>query len=350
MKKVKMLLAVLSLCVLCGCGLASESQTNANGDTKSQTEDNSAGKQKEKIVVGTPDNLEVSVNSEYAIISWGQGKNATGYEYDLGSGIKNTEKRQTELEGFVPGSETVVKVRAYNDTEETTVYSEWKSLTVIMPEIDINNLTPFSAGSISRPMFEKWAEMKDPKYELTESDECYIYTVRFSDKSNEGLWNKIKRGGKAAWSSFWKGYAETVENETANGENILKGILKNRGVDNYISDVEDSATLEGGLKAAKAAWAAMKVEPDYVYYYFFEKDIAAKGAVFFERHFLQKNHEDYPKEMAERFLMTEMNGVNCFTFEATDCGRRIYFAVDTEKVQGVDRWVDYAYSDKLHFK
>ena len=94
----------------------------------------------------------------------------------------------------------------------------------------------------------------------------------------------------------------------------------------------------------------MKVEPDYVYYYFFEKDIAAKGAVFFERHFLQKNHEDYPKEMAERFLMTEINGVNCFTFEAADCGRRIYFAVDTAKVEGVDRWVDYAYTDKLHFK
>ena len=77
-----MLLAVLSLCVLCGCGLASESQTNANGDTKSQTEDNSAGKQKEKIVVGTPDNLEVSVNGEYAIISWGQGKHAKTQKKD----------------------------------------------------------------------------------------------------------------------------------------------------------------------------------------------------------------------------------------------------------------------------
>lgn len=102
MKKVKMLLAVLSLCVLCGCGLASESQTNANGDTKSQTEDNSAEKQKEKIVVGTPDNLEVSVNGEYAIISWGQGKNATGYEYDLGSGIKNTEKDRPNWRDLSP--------------------------------------------------------------------------------------------------------------------------------------------------------------------------------------------------------------------------------------------------------
>ena len=59
MKKVKMLLAVLSLCVLCGCGLASESQTNANGDTKSQTEDNSAEKSiKNKVdsIIGVANN------------------------------------------------------------------------------------------------------------------------------------------------------------------------------------------------------------------------------------------------------------------------------------------------------
>lgn len=353
MKKFKLFLIVLSLSILCGCGASPDNMSTAGGGTKAQTEDNSTDKQKtkkKKIEVGAPDSLEVFVDGEYAYIFWGEGKNATGYEYDFGAGVEQTTDRYLEITGFLPGIKAAIQVRAYNDTEETPVYSEWKTLNITMPEIDLENLSRYSAGALSRTMFEEWAAVHDPDYEMTENDEYYIYTVKFRDEANEGLWNKIKRGGKAAWSNFWQGYAETVDNETADGEAILKGILENRGVKNYISDVDDSATFEGGWRAAKAAWSAMKIDPDCVYIYYFGKDSAKKSAVFFERHCLQKNHENYAKEIAEQYNTVTINGENYYTYVSNDCGRSFYFAVGTEKVQGVDRWVDYAYSDYLYFK
>lgn len=351
MKKIKLFFVVLSLSILCGCGAASDDKPATSGGTKTQTEDNSTDKQDtKKIEVGAPDSLEACVDGEYAYIFWSEGENATGYEYDFGAGINQTTDRYCELTGFVPGITADIQVRAYNDTEEAPVYSEWKTLNITMPEIDLNTLTAYSAGAISRTMFEEWAAIADPEYEKAENDEYYIYTVKFRDEANEGLWNRIKRGGAAAWSNFLSGYTETMENEMSDGETILKGILENRGVKEYINDIGESATFEGGWRAAKAAWSAMKIDPGYVYVYYFRKNFDQKSAVFFEYHFLQKNHEDYKQQIAEQYETVTINGESYYTFMASDCSRRFYFAVGTEKVQGVDRWVEYAYSDSLHFE
>lgn len=338
MKKARLILIVLSLSILCGCGAADSNVTAGSTNTQKMIE------------VGAPTSLQASVDGEYAYILWSNGDNAIGYEYDYGAGVKKTKDKGVQLTGLAPGIAVSIRVRAYNNTEGTPVYSDWKTLNITMPEIDLNNLSMYSAGAISRTKFEQWAAITDPQYEKAENDEYYIYTLKFRDKENEGLWNMIKRGGAAAWSSFWNGYADTVENEVADGENILKGILANRGVKNYLEDVDDSATAEGAWRAVKAAWSAMRIDANLVYVYYFPKDSEYKSAVFFERHCLKKHHENYGKQMAEKYETVTINGQDFYTYSAVDCGRRINFAVGTEKIQGVDRWVTYAYSEYLHFE
>ena len=351
MKKIKYVLAVLSVSLLCGCGASSESGSSIAKPTRETVKEavtETVKEEKKQIKVEVPSHLYATIDGDYGFISWQKAENATGYEVDLGDGPKKIQLNML-AHIFTPGEQLTFKVRGYNDTEET-VYSDWAILNIACPSISLKDMSRFGAAALSRSRFEEWVKLNKYECEVVEDENCYRYCIKIEDKDNKGVLNKIKRTGAAAWKSFWDGFSETVENETADGETIVKGILQNRGFKNYIDDVDESATFEGGWRAVAAAWNAMKVEAEYVYYYYFPKDSDKRASFLVERHFLQSHHEDYAKNTAKDEKTVEINGQTYYTYISKDCGHRINYAVAEETVQGVKRWVDYIYAENLSFE
>lgn len=342
-------LALVMCLSFAGCDSSDDEEVDAKTEEVKESKE-----EKKAIEVGIPTNVKAVIDGSTAMVEWDNVENATGYEYEFCSFIP-AEKRNTnsctivtldDIEGNV-----TFKVRAYNDTEPVVIYSDWAILEMERPTVNLENLSLFGASTLSLNRFKEWLEVNQLEYELVEQDDCYIYCLRKPDPDNKGTWNKIKRSGAAAWKSFWKGFSETVDNETADGETIVKGILQNRGVKNYIKDVDDSAMFEGGWRAIKTAWNAMKIEAEFVYYYYFPKDASNRACFLMERHFLQKNHEDYYiKTRNEKLETRVIDGDTYYTYVEKESKRNINFAIGKETVQGVDRWVDYVFADYLYFE